>query len=319
MWLAAAGDRRRPEPSTCSATPPTRRWSRPRRRRPARCRTPATAPLAGGGTAPSPLAVRLDLPGDPVKIKFKKPPKLGAAVRPRHRAGAVPQQSDRGPADRVADEDDDRARGRRPRQAGLEGADHQGGAALRGGRLGHRPAAARQVDRRQHDALRPDAAVGQRRRDRARPARRGRERPALRALHEREGRAARPRLHPLLDAERLRGQGQPLVRGRPGGDRARGAARAAAGADRQASARRSSRSRSRAASSTSTTTTRCCARATAARPASRPATPTPRASCLVATARRGAVKLGVVLLDSPNPGKQAMQLLDRGFKASGAT
>jgi D-alanyl-D-alanine carboxypeptidase len=38
--------------------------------------------------------------------------------------------------------------------------------------------------------------------------------------------------------------------------------------------------------------------------------------CLVATARRGPVKLGVVLLDSPNPGKQAMQLLDRGFKAS---
>ena len=27
----------------------------------------ATAPLAGGGTAPSPLAVRLDLPGDPVR------------------------------------------------------------------------------------------------------------------------------------------------------------------------------------------------------------------------------------------------------------
>ena len=40
--------------------------------------------------------------------------------------------------------------------------------------------------------------------------------------------------------------------------------------------------------------------------------------CLVATARRGAVKLGVVLLDSPDPGKQAMQLLDRGFKASAA-
>jgi D-alanyl-D-alanine carboxypeptidase len=38
--------------------------------------------------------------------------------------------------------------------------------------------------------------------------------------------------------------------------------------------------------------------------------------CLVATARRGDVKLGVVLLDSPDPGKQAMQLLDRGFKAS---
>ena len=38
--------------------------------------------------------------------------------------------------------------------------------------------------------------------------------------------------------------------------------------------------------------------------------------CLVATARRGNVKLGVVLLDSPDPGKQATQLLDRGWKAS---
>jgi D-alanyl-D-alanine carboxypeptidase len=37
--------------------------------------------------------------------------------------------------------------------------------------------------------------------------------------------------------------------------------------------------------------------------------------CLVATARRGTVRLGVVLLDSPDPGKQARQLLDRGFKA----
>ena len=38
--------------------------------------------------------------------------------------------------------------------------------------------------------------------------------------------------------------------------------------------------------------------------------------CLVATARRGAIKLGVVLLNSPDPGKQAMQLLNRGFRAS---
>jgi D-alanyl-D-alanine carboxypeptidase len=37
--------------------------------------------------------------------------------------------------------------------------------------------------------------------------------------------------------------------------------------------------------------------------------------CLVATARRGKIRLGVVLLDSPDPGKQARQLLDRGFKA----
>jgi D-alanyl-D-alanine carboxypeptidase len=35
--------------------------------------------------------------------------------------------------------------------------------------------------------------------------------------------------------------------------------------------------------------------------------------CLVATAERHGVKLGVVLLDSPDPGTQARQLLDRGF------
>ncbi len=35
--------------------------------------------------------------------------------------------------------------------------------------------------------------------------------------------------------------------------------------------------------------------------------------CFVATARRGALKLGVVLLHSPDPGGQAKRLLDRGF------
>ena len=38
--------------------------------------------------------------------------------------------------------------------------------------------------------------------------------------------------------------------------------------------------------------------------------------CLVATVRRGPIRLGVVLLDSPDPGKQAMRLLDRGFARS---
>jgi D-alanyl-D-alanine carboxypeptidase (penicillin-binding protein 5/6) len=36
--------------------------------------------------------------------------------------------------------------------------------------------------------------------------------------------------------------------------------------------------------------------------------------CLVATARRGSVKLGVVLLHSPDPARQAKRLLDRGFE-----
>ena len=38
--------------------------------------------------------------------------------------------------------------------------------------------------------------------------------------------------------------------------------------------------------------------------------------CLVATARRGPRELGVVLLDSPDPGRQARRLLDRGFRAA---
>jgi D-alanyl-D-alanine carboxypeptidase len=36
--------------------------------------------------------------------------------------------------------------------------------------------------------------------------------------------------------------------------------------------------------------------------------------CLVATARRGPLKLGVVLLHSPDPAGQATKLLDRGFR-----
>jgi D-alanyl-D-alanine carboxypeptidase len=36
--------------------------------------------------------------------------------------------------------------------------------------------------------------------------------------------------------------------------------------------------------------------------------------CLVATAERGGVRLGVVVLHSPNPATQARQLLDRGFE-----
>jgi D-alanyl-D-alanine carboxypeptidase (penicillin-binding protein 5/6) len=38
--------------------------------------------------------------------------------------------------------------------------------------------------------------------------------------------------------------------------------------------------------------------------------------CIVATARRGPVHLGVVLLDSPDTGTQARRLLDRGFDAT---
>ena len=40
--------------------------------------------------------------------------------------------------------------------------------------------------------------------------------------------------------------------------------------------------------------------------------------CLVATARRGPIKLGVVLLNSRDPAAQAMRLLDRGLPSRGA-
>ena len=40
--------------------------------------------------------------------------------------------------------------------------------------------------------------------------------------------------------------------------------------------------------------------------------------CLVATVRRGRVRLGVVLLHSPDPGTQARKLLDRGFRFAAA-
>jgi D-alanyl-D-alanine carboxypeptidase len=38
--------------------------------------------------------------------------------------------------------------------------------------------------------------------------------------------------------------------------------------------------------------------------------------CLVATVGRGGRRLGVVLLHSPDPGRQARRLLDRGFRAN---
>jgi serine-type D-Ala-D-Ala carboxypeptidase (penicillin-binding protein 5/6) len=40
--------------------------------------------------------------------------------------------------------------------------------------------------------------------------------------------------------------------------------------------------------------------------------------CLVASAKRGKLRLGVVLLNSPDPGTQARKLLERGFKLASA-
>ena len=127
-------------------------------------------------------------------------------------------------------------------------------------------------------------------------------------LMNRKARAMGLDVHALLVARRLQGPRQPLLRGRPRGDRARGAARAAAGADRRAAARRCCRSRSRAASSSSTTTTRCCAtgyRGTTGRQdrLHRRGGPLPGGDARGAAASR----LGVVLLHSPDPGRPGAQ------------
>ena len=109
---------------------------------------------------------------------------------------------------------------------------------------------------------------------------------------------------------------QPLVRGRPRGARARGAATSRGW-------RASSRRRSavlpfpiKGGKLYLYNNNPLLRTGYAGTTASRPATPTPPGRCLVATARRGPARLGVVLLHSPDPGAQATQLLDRGFAAA---
>ena len=276
-----------------------------------------TAPLAGGGTAPSPLAVRLDLAGDPVSVRFKKPPRsallfdldTGRVLWRREPTRVLPIASltKMMTALVVVDRVKPGAKVRITNEA----LRYQGsgvGLLPRGKWIG--------VNTMLYGLMLPsgnDAAIAL-----AQRAAGGSVKRFVRYMNE-KAESLGLRLHALLDAERLRGQGQPLVRRRPGGDRARGAARAAAGADRPARARRSCRSRSRAGGCTSTTTTRCCARAIAARRGSRRATPTPRGAAWSRPRGAGRSSSASSCWTRPDPGKQAMQLLDRGFKASAAT
>jgi D-alanyl-D-alanine carboxypeptidase (penicillin-binding protein 5/6) len=67
----------RDEPADRAARPPVHESvaSLPATTLPGTAKGPA--PLAGGGTAPSPLAVRLDVAGDPVRVHFRHPPRSG--------------------------------------------------------------------------------------------------------------------------------------------------------------------------------------------------------------------------------------------------
>ena len=69
VWLLLAS--RAGDPRTTTGT--DRKKSAP----PAALLDTRTAPLAGGGTAPSPLAVRLEDPRDAVHVDFRKPPRSG--------------------------------------------------------------------------------------------------------------------------------------------------------------------------------------------------------------------------------------------------
>ncbi len=65
LWAGRAGDPDPPRPR--ASEPPA----------PGPLLDSGTAPLAGGGTAPSPLAVKLDDPRDVVAVRFNKPPRSG--------------------------------------------------------------------------------------------------------------------------------------------------------------------------------------------------------------------------------------------------
>ena len=68
LFLAdRAGQPQKPKPTTTAPPGPLK--------------DSTTAPLAGGGTAPSPLAVRMDDPRDAVPLALQAPAALGAAVR----------------------------------------------------------------------------------------------------------------------------------------------------------------------------------------------------------------------------------------------
>ena len=127
-------------------------------------------PDRGGRPRAAAAAAQAPRRGRPGPPALPRPAARRAALRPRHRRGALAAPARPRPADRLAHEDDDRAHRRPARAAGRQGQGHQGGARVQG--IGRRRAAARQADQARDDAQRPAAAVGQRRGDRPRPARR---------------------------------------------------------------------------------------------------------------------------------------------------
>ena len=294
----------------------------PGRRAPAHARRGGTdrsaAPLGGGGTAPTPLAVRLEDPRDSRARALQAPAALGPALRPRHGPRAVAARPDARAADRVADEDDDRAASSPTgcRAARASGSPRRR-CTTRARASGCCRAASGSASRRCSTACCCRRATTRRSRLAQRAAG-GSVRRFVALMN------ARARAHGPDAARATRRRAASSTRGNHScaGDLAAlgagGAARAAAGADRRAARRPCCPSRSRAASSTSTTTTRSCGTGYRGTTGLKTGYTEAAGRCLVATARRGTVRLGVVLLHSPDPGRQAMRLLDRGLRAPAA-
>ena len=292
----------------------------------ARATGPATIAFRGAvvtskqrpATPPKPVRGAYGIAAGPAgrarRDQAEAPAEERAPVRRHHRQRPVGAQPGTGGPDREPHEDDDRARRRRPRPAEREGADHAGRARLQ--RLGRRAAAAGQACAAGGAALRPAAAVGQRRRDRARPARR---RNPVAIHRDDERRSAEPgfELHPFHDRLRDRRSGQPLVRDGPGPDRARRSSSSRFWPGSSLRPARSCRSRSRAASCGCTTTIRCWCSGYPGTDGVKTGFTDAAGACLVATARRGAGWLGVVLLHSGDTYAQAKSLLNAGFAKRG--
>ncbi len=269
-----------------------------------------TAPLAGGGTAPSPLAVRLDDPRDSVRLEFGRPPRAGlmfdldsGAVLWRHRPERVlpiASLTKMMTALVVVDEIEPGAKVPITREA----------LAYRGSGVGVLPRGKRiGVSTMLHGLLLPsgnDAAI---------------------ALAQRAA-GTRPRFIRLMNAraERMglactRFASVDGLRDRGNHSCAPDLAALARAVLREPRLARIVRRRSAAlpfpvkggrlylynsnpllrAGYRGTTGLKTGYTEAAGR-------------CLVATARRGRVRLGVVLLRSRDPGRQARQLLDRGFR-----
>ena len=272
-----------------------------------------TAPLAGGGTAPSPLAVQLDSVRDPVRMRFRRPPRSGLVFdvdtgevlwrqRPE-RVLPIASLTKMMTALVVVDRVPEGAKVRITREA-LAYTGSGVGLFKRGRRIG--------VSVMLHGLLLPsgnDAAI---------------------ALAQHTGGTVR-RFVELMNA-RARAMGLACTRfSSPSGIRDRGnhscapdLAALARAVLRQPRLARIVRRRSavlpfpakggriylynnnpllragyRGTTGVKTGYTKAAGR------------------CIVATVRRGSRRLGVVLLNSPDPGTQARRLLDRAFRSSG--